>query len=462
MYRAYELNADGSRCFRRVIRGRPKGSGKTELAAAIALFELCGPARCSGFKDGKPIGVQVISPDIPVAAASFEQADILFGAVRVMATEGPLSEFLEVYDTEILVKDGPGRMYRVAAVAGTNDGKRPTFFCADETHEWVGSKARVHLVMTNGLRKRKDSWSLEITTAGVIDGGSVAEDAYNLGKAIERGESHNDRVLFDWLEASEQWDLNDPQQLRSAVAECNIEDFQDVEEIALAYGEIPEHEWLRYHGNRWVRSVQQWDVAGRWADLADATRVVPDGTAIALGFDGSYSGDSTALAGCTLEDPHLFVVDGWEKPEAGDGSWRVDVQAAEQAIRDACARWKVSVILADPHRWQHSIDILRDEGYPIVDFPTNSPGRMVPATTQFTEAVLASKPGLTHDGDPRLARHIGNCVLKVDRLGPRIVKEHKMSTKRIDFAVAAILAHDGANRHRSDESVYEARGVVTL
>src|SRR5215210_6938849 len=128
----YERRADGRRRYRRVLRGRPKGSGKTALAAAIALAELGGP-------------VGPTSPVIPVAAASFEQADLVFGTARAMVSEGPLEPFFELYDTEILRRDGPGRMYRVAAAAGTNDGARPTFLVADEVHEWTGNKERVHL-----------------------------------------------------------------------------------------------------------------------------------------------------------------------------------------------------------------------------------------------------------------------------------------------------------------------------
>ena len=119
---------------RRAVLGRAKGWGKTEFAAAIALFFLAGP-------------LAPIAPNIPIAAASFEQADILFSSARVMATEGPLAPHLEVFDTEILRRDSPGRTFRVAAAAGTNDGGRPTLLCADELHEWIGSKARVFLVI---------------------------------------------------------------------------------------------------------------------------------------------------------------------------------------------------------------------------------------------------------------------------------------------------------------------------
>lgn len=432
--------------MRRAKRGRPKGSGKTELAAAIACVELAGPARCDGFRQsGTPISAQVVSPDIPVAAASYDQADTLFAAARLMLGEGPLADFVDIFDAEIQLRDAPGRMYRVAAAVGTNDGLRPTFFVGDETHEWVGNKKRVWLVIENGLAKRRDSWSLEITTAGIRDERSQAEDSYELGQRWAAGEIEDDGLLFDWLEASAHWDLNNREQLEAAVREANPEPFIPIESIVARYGEIPEHEFRRYHLNQWVSGIEQWDVASKWDSLAEAGRVIEDGAHVALGLDGSYSGDSTALVGCTVADRHVFVIGLWERPD-GPAEWRVPIDEVEETVRQACKRYKVGVIHADPFRWQRSIDALAGEGLPIVDFPTNSAPRMVPATTEFTEAALAEEPGFTHDGDPRLARHVKNAVLKVDRSGPRIVKEHKMSKRRIDAAVAAIIAHDGAVR----------------
>jgi phage terminase large subunit-like protein len=65
---------------------------------------------------------------------------------------------------------------------------------------------------------------------------------------------------------------------------------------------------------------------------------------------------------------------------------------------------------------------------------------MTPATQRFAEAVL--NRALTHSGNPDLARHVGNATVKVDSRGTRIQKEHKHSTRRIDLAVAAVMAHD--------------------
>jgi phage terminase large subunit-like protein len=44
------------------------------------------------------------------------------------------------------------------------------------------------------------------------------------------------------------------------------------------------------------------------------------------------------------------------------------------------------------------------------------------------------------DGASRLARHVGNAILREDSRGPRLSKEHKDSPRRIDAAVAAVLA----------------------
>ena len=182
VYRIYERRPDGSRKHRQVLVGRPKGFGKTELGAALAVAELAGP-------------LAPVAPDIPVAAASYEQANLLFGAARTMISEGPLRGHLEVFEREILRKDAPGRIYRVAAVAGTNDGGRHTFRVADEVHEWDGSKERVHIVLTNGLAKRKNSWALDISTAG-SDTDSLIGWLYEKGKLIERGEHTDDSFLY--------------------------------------------------------------------------------------------------------------------------------------------------------------------------------------------------------------------------------------------------------------------------
>jgi phage terminase large subunit-like protein len=446
IWRAYELKADGSRRYSRALLGLPKGNGKTELAAAIGCAELGGPVVFSHWgSSGSPVGTRRTSPDIPVAAASFDQADLIFGAARTMIKEGPLAEFFEVFDVEIQIKGGPGRMYRVAAVAGPNDGLRPTFFLADELHEWVGPKERVHLVLSNGRAKRVDSWELGISTAG-WDVRSLLGRMYSHGKRVLSGEDEDDSLLFEWHEPSADVALDDGPALEAVIREANpaADDFLSVAQVVARAKEIPEFEFRRYHLNQWVDSPEMWLPHGMWDARADTSRgFPPDGTSIVIGFDGSYSGDSTGLVGATVEDkPYLFVIGAWEKGRQED--WRVPIAEVEDVIRQSCQRWQVQTIGMDPHRWGRTLQQLQDEGFPAVEWNTAIAGRMVPACAQFYDAVSGSR--LTHDGGERLATHIAQSVVRIDARGVRISKDHKDSERHIDLAVCAVIAHDCAVR----------------
>jgi phage terminase large subunit-like protein len=67
---------------------------------------------------------------------------------------------------------------------------------------------------------------------------------------------------------------------------------------------------------------------------------------------------------------------------------------------------------------------------------------MGPATNRF-HAVVVDRL-LSHDGRSMLARHVATAVLREDRRGVRLAKEHRDSKRRIDAAVAAVVAHDRA------------------
>jgi hypothetical protein len=66
--------------------------------------------------------------------------------------------------------------------------------------------------------------------------------------------------------------------------------------------------------------------AGGWAACADAAKNIPDGRQVPV----------------------------------------VDV---EQAIRQACRRWRVLEIAADPFRWARSLQLLEGEGLPVMEYP---------------------------------------------------------------------------------------------
>jgi phage terminase large subunit-like protein len=154
------------------------------------------------------------------------------------------------------------------------------------------------------------------------------------------------------------------------------------------------------------------------------------------------------------DDPvRVGLVKAWEKDlTVHDDQWRVNIAEVEQTILDFCqAHPKVREVACDPFRWQRSMEVLEEKGVPIVEFPSTSPKRMVPATQKVLDAVMEHK--LTHDGDGLLARHVGNAVTKVDNLGSRIVKDQRNSPRKIDAAVAMVIAVDRALTGRIEQVV---------
>jgi len=68
---------------------------------------------------------------------------------------------------------------------------------------------------------------------------------------------------------------------------------------------------------------------------------------------------------------------------------------------------------------------------------------------------------VTHTGDPALVRHFRNAILREDsRGGARITKDRRGSTKKIDAAVAAIIAHHRAVAWREEDAPAEAQLLV--
>lgn len=435
IWQLYEYNRKTRRrIHRRALLGLPKGNGKTELLAAIGLAELAGP-------------FAPVAPTIPVAAASFEQADLLFGTARIMAGEGALKPHLNIFDTEILLKDKPGRLYRVAAAAGTNDGQKPTCFIADELHEWTGNKERVHLILSNGLAKRSDGLELNISTAGG-DKDTLLGRLYEYGRKVRSGEIVDPGFLFEWWEASERWDLTDDDQLRAALREANPahESFLDIETRVPRWHDldVPEYEFRRYFLNQWAAAPERWIAPEMW-NACQAERNVADGTAIVLGFDGSATRDNTAIIGCTLDErPHLFTVGIWER-DPRDPRWQVPREEVHARIATAMKRWKVRNLAMDPAGWFTELAEWRAEwgDTVVIDIPQVNE-RMAPAADNFRTAVVAG--GLTHDGNPTLARNVGNAHTRETRWGLAIRKDHKDSPRKIDAAVAAVIAHAEATR----------------
>jgi phage terminase large subunit-like protein len=179
---------------------------------------------------------------------------------------------------------------------------------------------------------------------------------------------------------------------------------------------------------------------GIWDALSTGVGV-RDGAEVAIALDGSLSDDSTALlVGTVSATPHFDKFAVWANP--GDPEWRVPVLQVEDAIRQACRRWKVREVVADPAYWTRSLQILASEGLPIMKFP-HSPTRQTAATNDLHTCALNGR--MTHSGDETLRLHVLNATVVESDRGIRISKaSRKRSAGKVDLCACLVMAHSRA------------------
>jgi phage terminase large subunit-like protein len=396
----------------------PRGQGKTSLTAVLALYELLSGAE----------GAQVV-----VMATDERQAGLTFRiAVRMVELHPELEQRVQLYHDHMTVPARGSSFTVLPAVAKRLEGLDYTLALVDEAGR---VDQEVYEVISLATGKQKASVVLAIGTPGPELEQTV------LGRLRPYAIDHPGDPLVVWREHSAAGFEDHPVDCRHCweLANPALGDFLAVDGLEACLP--PKMREASFRRARLCQLTDQledaWLPPSAWAACADATRPIPDGAEVALSFDGSFNGDTTVLVVATIDQrPHVDLVELWE----ADGR-QVPVVDVEQAIRQACRRWRVLEIAADPFRWARSLQLLEGEALPVMEYP-QSPGRMTPATARFYEAVVNGQ--LSHSGDRRLARHIGNAVLREDSRGARLAKERRDSPRRIDAAVAAGMAHDRA------------------
>jgi phage terminase large subunit-like protein len=437
MLAAYARRSDGRYKHRRLLIGMPRKSGKSAIGSGMALYALM----------MGPNGGEVYS-----CAADRDQARIVFGSAKQMVESSPeLASQVKLYRDAIEVPS-TGSIYRVlSSEAYTKEGLNPHAVIFDEVH--ASPDDGLWNVMALAMSARVDPMLIGITTAGV-KGDRTGQDsiAYRLfqhGQRVASGELDDPSFFMAWWKAPD--DANHTDLSAWKAANPGFGDLQDAEDFEASVKSTPENEFRTKRLNQWVNAQTAWLPSGAW-DALPLSEPPADDVECILGFDGSFSGDSTALVGVTVEpQPRIWLVAAWEKPPTATDDWRVDIAEVEATIMAECAQRRVLEVACDPFRWQRSMQELAAAGLPIVEYNSSSPARMVPATAKFYDAVMSG--GISHDHSPTLTRHLDNCVVKTDRLGPRITKEHKNSPRKIDCAVSAVMAFDRATWVREQEPV---------
>jgi len=419
----FEIRPDGLRRYRWALWGVPKKQGKTELAAALGLFFLIG--------DGEP------SPLVVCAAASDDQADLVFGAARTMCEVSPtLNAVTERFDREILVPSIPGaRLRRVAAAAGTNDGQNISAVICDELHEWQGEKGRnVWTVLTNGTGARRQPMVLQITTAG-WDQDSIAFEQYEHGRMVLSGEVDDPRYHFHWIEAPANADYRDPDVWRAANPSFGVTVTEDFYRDQLT--KKPENVFRRYFLNQWTESEDGWIAPDEW-DRCRGDSDAPEDADWFVGVDIGRKKDSTAIVAAAMHEGRLHVRASILVPT---DSRPVAVADARAEIARLAGVLNVQEVVFDPHLFAESAELLEEQGLVMVEFPQTDQ-RMAPASETLFELIRDGR--VVHDGDPELRRQILAAVPSQTERGVRVSK--RKSRRRIDAAVALAMASDRAMR----------------
>jgi phage terminase large subunit-like protein len=489
IWRMYEVfppghEQAGRRRFKRVALSLRKGSAKTELAALIAAVELHpeGPVRCDGFDaHGKPVGVGVTDPYIPLVAYTEEQSDELaYGALRVILAYSSLADDFDIGIERIMRIGGDGKAVSLATSPDARDGARTTFQVCDETHRWSSPRLKsAHRTMLANIPKRylSDAWSLEVTTAPAPGEGSVAEDTMDYARQVAGGKIEDSRLFFFHRQASDEHDLSTPAGVRAAVIEASgpVAEWSDIDGIVEQWRDPTsdktylERVWL----NRLVRASERAFDIERWKELEDATYLPADGALISLGFDGARWHDATALVATEIETGFQWLCGLWERPENVQ-EWEVPAEDVNAVVAAVFARWDVWRMYCDPPYWESTVAQWAGQygEKRVIEWWTNRQKQMAYAIKAFETAIQSGE--LLHDGNPHLQRHMGNAVRKMlkmrdDQGKPlwTIYKERPDSPHKIDAAMAAILSWEargdglaaGVVRQRGP-SVYESRGMV--
>lgn len=411
-----------------------RANGKTMLAAALAVAELfVGPP----------------SAEVLVVASDQRQANITLRYARRMVELNPaLAERVQVFADRLYLPENDATLLPLPAEPGALHGMDPSLLIVDELH--VVTEA-VWEAVTSVTGKRPQSLTLAISTP------ASSPDSI-MWRLVEHGRAGDDpSFYFREFAAPEGCAAGDRKAWRIANPALACRDpFLAEDGLAAARKTLREPVFRQLRLGQWVTGVEAWLPWGAW-DACRAERTVSRNERVVLAFDGSASGDSTALVGCTL-DGHLWVEGLWENP--GDPRWRVPREDVDMAIQVAFSKYDVVELACDPWGWRSELEAWakrHGERY-VLEWNTANGQRMAPATDRLYQAVALKS--VTHDGDSRMAAHVAHCVAKPTPMGDLVSKDKKGSPRKIDAAVAAIVAFDRAAFHFTKSTKKKARSFA--
>ena len=459
----YAVDENGRWLFHHGVRRLAKGSGKSPFAAVISLEEFLGPVRLKDFDPkvrGGCVGRTVDMPLVQVAATAESQTANTMRMVRQMALKG--SRVAKAYQIDVgktvFYTPTGGQLEVITSSASAAEGAQVTFAVEDETEHWKPATGGPELAAVLDRNLAKSS-SRAIETANAWEPGtdSVAEATYEAWRAQSEGRTKGtSRILYDAKIAPADTDLRDEKSLMEGLAyvyeDCKWVDLETIRERVYDLRTPPDVS-RRYYLNQPTASEDAWLTPMEWDALKSTERVVQDGEAIVMFFDGSKSRDGTGIVGCAMSDGFVFAIGGWE-PDQSDPNDLIPVAEVDAVVERAFARWDVVAFFADVKEWEQFTKVTWPERYaekllvhavPSGKSPQAIAWDMRSHAFDFTAACELThdeilERGFAQDGSPMLGRHVVNARRRLGRYGVSIGKESKDSPRKIDLAVCMIGA----------------------
>ena len=402
----------------------PRKNGKSWIGAALALDEMC------------QRGGQVFL----ISDSERNLKSALFHELRTIVANSPdLADIIHVYKDHLECASTGGAISLRPNNLSASQSINPDLVIFDEVHMQRSDEIWNGMILAGDASPR--GLVFGITTPGY----DVTGMAHDLYEQVRAGQL--DGAIHEAPDPKV--DLGDLDAVTGQLQRSNpiLEDRPEMLPRFLEQiGRISEHDFRRFRLGLWTTGGAAWLPYGAWtARRSPNTFEWTTGTWI--GFDGSHSGDSSALVAVNPAG-QLTVLGLWEKPSKLTGrqatEWRVPRADVERAVQAAMEQPCRPTLVADPPYWRTELQKWEMQ-WPrrVVEFPTSSNARMAPACTVFYSAVME---GRVHDCSPpgrfqnALNEHLMNATTKATPNGTVIVKQTDWSPKKIDLAVASVIA----------------------
>jgi len=249
----FTTQKDGRRRYRTCLLMLPRKNGKTELAAALAIYFL--------LFDGE-IGGEVYS-----AASDKDQAALVFNVAAQMIRNDPeLEAQCEIIDSQKrIVHRKSGSFYRaISAEAYSKHGFNASVVIYDELH--AAPNRELWDVLSTSQGARAQPMMIAITTAG-YDRHSILWELYAHAKKVRENPALDPTFLPILYEAPIEADWTDERVWKKA--NPALGDFRSLEEMRIAAArakEIPaqENTFRRLYLNQWTEQAARWISMAAW------------------------------------------------------------------------------------------------------------------------------------------------------------------------------------------------------